>query len=46
VTSHLGAVAVDVDDLASLLGELHGELERKAVGRREREGLLAVIAVL
>ena len=38
---HLDAVAVDVDGLAPLLGELDRELERKSVGRREREGLLA-----
>ncbi len=38
---HLGVVAVDVDRLAALLRELDGELDGKAVGRREREGLLA-----
>ena len=38
---HLDAVAVDVDGLAPLLGELDRELERKPVRRREREGLLA-----
>ena len=38
---HLDAIAVDVDGLAPLLGELDRELERKPVRRREREGLLA-----
>ena len=38
---HLDAVAVDVDGLAPLLGELDRELERKPVRRGEREGLLA-----
>ena len=38
---HLDAIAVDVDGLAPLLGELDGELEREPVRRGEREGLLA-----
>ncbi len=38
---HLDAVAVDVDRLAPLLGELDRELEREAVRRGERERLLA-----
>ena len=37
---HLALVAVDVDRLTSLLRELDGQLEREAVGRRERERLL------
>src|SRR3990170_4711247 len=37
---HLRSIGVDVDCLAALLGELDGELEREAVGRRERERLL------
>src|SRR5512134_356045 len=38
---HLDPVAVDVDRLPALLGELDGELEWEPVGRREHEGLLA-----
>ena len=41
VALHLDPVAVDVDRLAALLRELDGELEREAVRRSEREGLLA-----
>ena len=41
MSAHLLAVAVDVDRLAALLRELDGELEREAVGRGERERLLA-----
>ena len=41
VPLHLRVVAIDVDRAAPLLGELHRELEREAVGRREREGVLA-----
>src|SRR6185503_2890142 len=41
VLVHLGAVAVDVDRLSALLGELRRELDREAVRRRERERLLA-----
>ena len=41
VPLHLGAVAVDVDRLAALLGELDGQLDGKAVRRGEREGILA-----
>jgi hypothetical protein len=41
VPVHLDAIAVDVNGLTPLLGELDRELERKPVGRREREGLLA-----
>ena len=46
VLRHPGAVVVDVDRLAALLGELDRELEREAVGRREREGVLARDRVL
>ena len=38
---HQLAKAVDVDGLPALLGELDRELDRKAVGRRERERVLA-----
>ena len=38
---HRQLVAVDVDRLAALLGELDRELEREAVGRGERERVLA-----
>jgi hypothetical protein len=41
VALHLGQVAVNVDRLAAFLRELDGQLERKPVRRREREGLLA-----
>ena len=41
VLVHRDAVAVDVDGLASLLGELDGELEREAVRGGERERVLA-----
>ena len=41
VARHLDAVTVDVHRLAALLRELDGELQRKAVGRGERERLLA-----
>ncbi len=41
VALHQLGEAVDVDGLPALLGELLGELDREAVGRREREGLLA-----
>ena len=41
VTLHLDAIPVDVDRLAALPGELDSELDREAVGRSERERLLA-----
>ena len=40
VALHQLAEAVDVDRLPALLGELLGQLDREAVGRDEREGLL------
>ena len=41
VALHQLAEAVDVDRLTALLGELLRQLDREAVGGREREGLLA-----
>ena len=46
VLGHPGAVVVDVDGLAALLGELDRELEREAVGGGERERVLARDRVL
>ena len=46
VLRHPRAVAVDVDRLAPLLRELDRQLERKAVGGRERERVLARDRVL
>ena len=46
VLGHPVAVVVDVDGLASLLGELHRQLDREAVGRGEGECLLARDRVL
>ena len=41
MTLHLDAIPVDVDRLPALAGELDRELDGKAVGRGERERLLA-----
>ena len=44
--AHPGAIVVDVDRLAALLGEIDRQLEREAIGRCERECVLARDRVL
>ena len=43
---HALPVGVDIDRLTPLLGELHGQLERKPVGGGERECIVARNRVL